>query len=44
MFLHKFKDKDLLWLINDIIDSMPDNIGIPIGNYTSQYFANFLFV
>jgi RNA-directed DNA polymerase len=33
----KFKDKDLLWLLDEIIDSTE---GIPIGNYTSQYFAN----
>lgn len=34
----KFKDSDLLWLLDEIIDSSP---GIPIGNYLSQYFANF---
>lgn len=34
----KFKDKDLLWLLDGIIDSAE---GIPIGNYLSQYFANF---
>lgn len=34
----KFKDQDLLWLLGGIIDSAP---GIPIGNYLSQYFANF---
>ena len=34
----KFKDEDLLWLLDDIIDSAP---GVPIGNYLSQYFANF---
>lgn len=34
----KFKDQDLLWLIDEIIDSTS---GIPIGNYLSQYFANF---
>jgi RNA-directed DNA polymerase len=34
----KFKDTDLLWLLDGIIDSAP---GIPIGNYLSQYFANF---
>lgn len=33
----KIKDKDLLWLIDGIIDSAP---GIPIGNYLSQYLAN----
>jgi RNA-directed DNA polymerase len=34
----KLKDKDLLWLLDEIIDSAP---GLPIGNYLSQYFANF---
>jgi len=34
----KFKDKDLLELLDNIIDSAP---GCPIGNYLSQYFANF---
>jgi RNA-directed DNA polymerase len=34
----KFKDLDLLWLLDEIIDSTD---GIPIGNYLSQYFANF---
>jgi RNA-directed DNA polymerase len=34
----KFKDSDLLWLLDEIIDSAP---GLPIGNYLSQYFANF---
>lgn len=34
----KIKDPDLLWLLDEIIDSAP---GVPIGNYLSQYFANF---
>ncbi len=34
----KIKDGDLLWLLDGIIDSAP---GLPIGNYLSQYFANF---
>lgn len=34
----KFKDAELLWLLSEVIDSAP---GIPIGNYLSQYFANF---
>jgi RNA-directed DNA polymerase len=34
----KFKDPDLLWLLDEIIDSAP---GLPIGNYLSQYFGNF---
>ncbi len=34
----KFKDQDLLWLLDEIIDSAD---GLPIGNYLSQYLANF---
>jgi RNA-directed DNA polymerase len=34
----KIKDQDLLKLLDEIIDSAP---GVPIGNYLSQYFANF---
>ncbi|MBR6355075.1 MAG: hypothetical protein IKS01_04770 [Paludibacteraceae bacterium] len=40
---HIFKDKSLVKILNAIIDSyevMPDN-GLPIGNLTSQYFANY---
>lgn len=33
----KIKDKDLLWLLDEIIDSAD---GLPIGNYLSQYLAN----
>lgn len=33
------KDRDTLWLIDIIIDSSEN--GVPIGNYTSQWFANF---
>ena len=33
----KIKDKDLLWLLDKIIDSAN---GVPIGNYLSQYFGN----
>lgn len=33
----KIKDENLLWLLDEIIDSAP---GVPIGNYLSQYFAN----
>jgi hypothetical protein len=37
-----FKDENLLWLINEIIDSneIENNTGIPIGNYLSQWSAN----
>lgn len=34
----KIKDQDCLWLLGTIIDS---SIGLPIGNYTSQWLANF---
>lgn len=33
----KIKDPDLLWLLDEIIDSAS---GVPIGNYLSQYFGN----
>ena len=38
LLLRKFKDRDLLELLFEIIDS---NEGQPIGNYCSQFFANF---
>ncbi len=38
MLRRKFKDTDLLWLLDEIIDSAP---GLPIGNYLSQFFGNF---
>lgn len=34
----KIKDNEMLQLLDGIIDSAP---GLPIGNYLSQYFANF---
>lgn len=34
----KIKDQDILWLLDEIIDSAD---GLPIGNYLSQYLANF---
>lgn len=34
----KIKDADLLWLLDEIIDSAES--GVPIGNYLSQFFAN----
>ncbi len=34
----KIKDENLLWLLDEIIDSTQ---GLPIGNYLSQYFGNF---
>ena len=38
MFKRIIKDQDCLWLIDTIIDSCE---GLPIGNYTSQWFSNF---
>jgi hypothetical protein len=38
MFHKRIKDKDCLWLIDTIVDSSQ---GLPIGNYTSQWFSNF---
>jgi len=38
-FRKLIKDDDVLLLIDSIIDS--HNKGLPIGNYTSQWFANF---
>lgn len=34
----KIKDKDVLWFLDEIIDSAP---GLPIGNYPSGFFSNF---
>ncbi len=34
----KFKDNKLLNLLDEIIDS---TVGVPLGNYTSQFLANF---
>lgn len=36
----KIEDQDLLWLIDNILASFSKGIGIPIGNLTSQIFAN----
>lgn len=45
MLYKKFKDVDLLDLLFVIVDSYNPNSdkGVPIGNYTSQYFNNFYF-
>lgn len=37
----KIKDDNVLWLLDTIIDSYPGDVGVPIGSYLSQYFANF---
>ena len=36
----KVKDKKLFWVIEEIVGSKRGNLGIPIGNLTSQLFAN----
>ena len=36
----KIKDKKLLWLTRQILLSTEGMIGLPLGNYTSQMFAN----
>ena len=36
----KMKDKKLLWLTREILLSTEGMIGLPLGNYTSQMFAN----
>lgn len=41
LYAYTFKDPKLLWLINDIIDSVDNDEGIPIGNYLSQYSGNY---
>ena len=40
MFRRKFKDADLLWLIDAIIDSMEGDKGIAIGSLFSQWAGN----
>ena len=37
-FRRSVKDAECLWLVDQIIDSAD---GLPIGNYTSQWFSNF---
>ena len=36
----KIKDKNILWLINEILYAQKREKGLEIGNYTSQMFAN----
>ena len=36
----KIGDKKLLWLLNDIVRSIPGEKNVPIGNLTSQWFGN----
>ena len=36
----KIGDKNLLWLLNNIVRSIPGEKNVPIGNLTSQWFGN----
>lgn len=36
----KIKDPNVLWLLEDIIYSIPGGHNVPIGNYTSQWLGN----
>ena len=36
----KILDKDLMWLIKEILYAQEKEVGLEIGNYTSQLFAN----
>ncbi len=40
IFKRKIKDKKLLWLTRNILISTEGMVGLPLGNYTSQMFAN----
>ena len=40
ILLRKIKDEDLVWLTKEIIYSNEGKKNLPIGNYTSQIFAN----
>ena len=39
----KIKDKELIWLIRKVLENFDSSVkgkGMPLGNYTSQFFAN----
>lgn len=36
----KIKDPNMLWILDEIIDSIAGGVGVPIGNYLSQYLGN----
>ena len=40
LIMRKIKDPKTIWLIDEILKSNDTNCGIPIGNLTSQLFAN----
>lgn len=39
MLYPRIADEGVKWLLDMIIDSTPGNVGLPIGNMTSQWFA-----
>lgn len=41
MFERKFKDKEILWLLHEVIYSIEGETNVPIGNLPSQWFGNF---
>lgn len=36
----KIFDEETIWLINSILNNFEGNLGMPLGNLTSQFFAN----
>jgi len=40
LFRQKIKCPHTLWLLDVIVDSSPGDVGLPLGNLTSQLFAN----
>lgn len=40
VYRHLIKDKGIINMLDEIIDSMPGDRGVPIGNYISQYSGN----
>ena len=40
VYRHLIKDKGIINMLDEIIDSMPGDKGVPIGNYISQYSGN----
>lgn len=41
MLGERVRDRRLMTVIEEVIDGAPGEVGIPIGYYTSQWFANF---
>ena len=40
IYRKKFKESSLLWLLDNIVDSISGRLGLAIGNYISQYLSN----